>query len=126
MKKNWINREEVISYALDIIMQGKGDEDTYIIASGSTYSDQEFLNLIEAQVENKNNYSDFEAWLFSELVCIEGLCGSDQEKINRLQDVYVKFDYPEIMKSCSIYYQGEGDPLVSMSCVIDDLRKNIL
>ncbi|MDH0650158.1 DUF2247 family protein [Pseudomonas sp. GD03858] len=125
-RKRWIGREDVFEFAMNQLLNGCESERVAIIAGGEYLSDEELLEIISKQMEMTNCVAEMDKWRLAFLLCIDASNGSDEDKINRLQEVYADFDYPEDMASCSIYCQDGVGPLVAMSRVVERLRKRFL
>ena len=122
LKKGWVNREDVIDYAVSLLVKGNDDEDVAVMAGGESLSDDELFNLISNQIKSIDDLTDLDKWRLAHLLCIAESDDDEQLKIDKLQEVYANFDYPEDMTSCSIYSQDKIDPLVAMMRVIGELR----
>lgn len=119
--KNWIQKGEVVEYATSLLMSGTEDENIALIACGGSLSNDELLELVESQAYQV----DIDRWRLAHLLALAQSNDSDQKKISKLQSVYAEFNYPEDMKSCSIYSQDNEDPIVVMMSVIDGLKKRL-
>ena len=113
----------MIDYAVSLLMTESDDEDIAVIAAGESLSDDELFDLVSAQSKNEDAGADLDKWRLAYLLCIAESDSSEQEKIDKLQDVYSQFDYPEDMASCSIYAQDDIDPLMAMMQVVKGLRQ---
>lgn len=125
-KKGWVKQKDVIDYAVGLLMAGNDDETTALIAGGESLNDEELLNLISVQIDNKDEFAALDKWRLADLLCIAESEDSDQEKLDKLQEVYAKFEYPEDMESCSIYSRDEVDPLLAMMQVVKELKRRFL
>lgn len=124
--RGWVKRKDVFDYAITQLVSGgyADSEDVAIIAGGEYLSDDELCGLILKQIESTGGASDLDKWRLAFLLCIEASDDSDEDKINRLQEVYADFDYPEDMISCSVYSQDNISPLVAMRQVVEVLREH--
>jgi hypothetical protein len=124
-RRGWVKRSEIFDYAVTRLVNDShaDSEDVAIIAGGEYLSDDELLGLMSKQVERVDSASDLEKWLLAFLLWIEASGNSDQDKINRLQEVYADFNYPENMASCSVYSQDSISPLFAMGQVVEVLRE---
>lgn len=120
--KGWVSRKDVVDYAVDLLVNGNDDENVAIIAAGETLEDDELLKLLSNQVEQSDSANDLDKWRLAHLISIVESNEDEQSKLDRLQEVYANFNYPEDMASCSIYYQNEIDPLVAMMQVVEELK----
>lgn len=125
-KKRWIRRDDVFEYAISQLLNGCESERVAIIAGGEYLSDEELLAIISKQMEMTDCVADMDKWRLAFLLCIDATDDSDENKINRLQEIYADFDYPEDMASCSIYSQDGVCPLVAMNQVVKRLRERFL
>ncbi|WP_330924938.1 DUF2247 family protein [Candidatus Sororendozoicomonas aggregata] len=121
-RKGWVSRKDLSGYALYLLNNGSNDEGVALIASAENLEDEELLSLISSQIETVDDALDIEKWRLANLIQISELNANEQMKVNRLQEVYANFGYPEDMASCSIYSQDKVDPLVAMMEVIAQLR----
>ena len=125
-RKGWITREEIFEYAVDLLMSGNESRDVAVIAAGGCVDDDELLSLISKQIEKSDHAADMDKWRLAFLVCIERSDECDLDnKIDRLQEIYAEFGYPEDMASCSVYSQDNISPLVAMREVIRALQEKI-
>jgi hypothetical protein len=125
-RKHWIKREDIFEYAMNQLLAGCESERVAIIAGGEYLSDEELLGIISKQMEMTNCVADTDKWRLAFLLGLEASDDSDENRINRLQEIYADFDYPEDMASCSIYSQDGLDPLVAMSQVVKRLKEGFL
>lgn len=125
-RKRWIRRDDVFEYAISQLLNGCESERVAIIAGGEYLSDEELLAIISEQMEMMDCVADMDKWRLAFLLCIDASDDSDENKINRLQEIYADFDYPEDMASCSIYSQDGVCPLVAMNQVVKRLRERFL
>ena len=124
-RRGGVKRNDIFDYAVTQLVNGvhADSEDVAIIACGEYLSDDELLGLISKQIESTDDVSDSDKWRLAFLSWIEASGDSDEDKINRLQEVYADFDYPEDMTSCSVYSQDGIPPLLAMSQVVEVLRE---
>lgn len=126
LKNGWACRQDVIDYAVSLLMTGSDDENVAVIAAGEFISDDELIDLVSAQSKDEETGAELDKWRLAYLICIAESDTSEQKKIDDLQQVYSQFDYPEDMASCSIYAQDNVDPLMAMMKVVKELRKKLL
>jgi len=122
IKRGWLSRKDVSDFAVDLLIKGNGDEDVALIASASSLQDDELFNWISNRFKQADMNDALDKWRLAYLLTIAESEDGSQAKIDRLQEIYANFDYPEDMASCSIYSQDEIDPLVAMMYVIENLR----
>lgn len=126
LKKGWMSRKDAINYAVDLLVNGNDGEDVAIIAGGESLGDEELFNLISNQAEQTSNADDCDKWRLAHLINIAESDDDEQTKLDKLQEVYANFDYPEDMASCSIYSQDEVAPLVAMVKVVEELKRRLI
>lgn len=122
-RKRWVGREDVFEFAMNQLLNGCESEQVAIISGGEYLSDEEILEIVSGQMEMTNCAAEMDKWRLAFLLCIDVSNDSDENKINRLQEVYAEFDYPEDMAFCSIYSQDGIDPLVAMNQVLAALSE---
>ncbi|EJN27339.1 hypothetical protein PMI36_00611 [Pseudomonas sp. GM79] len=120
--KGWVGREDIIEYALSQLLNGSESEDVAVLAGGMCLSDEELLGLASKQIKISDDVADMDKWRLAFLLCIDLSGDSDEHKIDRLQEAYADFGYPEDMALCSIYSQGNACPLVVMREVVEKLK----
>ncbi|QTL37373.1 DUF2247 family protein [Pseudoalteromonas viridis] len=125
LKKGWASREDAIDYAMELLVNGSEDEGVVLIAGGETLEDGELFNLISDKVEKTDIATALDKWRLAYLLNIASSDDHEQIKLDKLQEVYANFDYPEDMASCSIYSQGEIDPLIAMMQVVEVLKNEL-
>ena len=127
--------DSVIDFAITK-MEEPIDENIAVLAGLSESESDLLQSLVEKLAEAESVRLPEETWLFAALVEIFEASVSEQEKIDRLQEVYSEFNYSERLEKCSIYYtrpeQGKvnvgdilDDPLTEMERVIEQLRAEI-
>jgi hypothetical protein len=65
-----------------------------------------------------------EKWRFAHLSSLLEETAPDEEKIDRLQELYSEFGFPDDMASCGIYNVDHIDPLQAAKNVLQELSKN--
>jgi len=126
LKNGWMSQQDLIDYAVSLLVAGSDNEDIAVIAAGESLSDDELLDMVSVLSKNEDTGADLDKWRLAYLLCISESDSSEQEKIDKLQEVYSQFSYPEDMASCSIYAQDSIDPIMAMMQVIKELRKKLL
>ncbi|MBW1617016.1 MAG: DUF2247 family protein [Deltaproteobacteria bacterium] len=130
IKRGWASRQDIINYAVSML-NDKTDYDIILIAGGEEYDDLELKlrikNYINSQYPNNQKQEElfqlaYEKWRLAHLLILSENEFSFEQNLEQLQEIYAMFDYPEDMKSCSIYSQDEIDPIIAMGKVIDDLK----
>lgn len=121
--KGWVKRKDIFDYAISQLASGSSNIDVAVIAGGEYLNDDELLGLILKQMKKTDSASDLDKWRLAFLLCIEASDDCDENKINRLQEIYADFGYPEDMASCSVYSQDGISPLVAMGKIVRELRE---
>jgi hypothetical protein len=122
LKNNWINKKNVIDYAVNLLENGDNNINIISISTGEYLDNHEFFSLVLTQAENKFFDHDIDKWRLAFLLCLDESNADEQKKINKLQEIYSQFNYPKDMYFCSIYSTGNSDPLLIMKQVIKDLN----
>lgn len=125
MEKGWIRRKDVIDYAVQLLIRGCDDENIAVIASGRNFNDDELLSWISSHIKQSDKTKDFEKWRLACLLSLDESIKDKQAKLDKLQEIYADFNYPEDMASCSIYSQDKISPLVAMEQVIQELKNKL-
>ena len=126
MKKGWVNRKDIIDYAITLLISGSENEDIAVIAGGEFLEDTEMLSLVSNQLEQSEISVDHDKWKLAHLLSMTKSSKDEQIRLERLQEIYANLDYPEDMAACSIYSQNEADPLAVMAQVIEKLQSNLM
>ena len=124
-KRGWVTRKDIIEYAVSLLVESKNeaDENVALIASGESLDDRELLDLVSKQAKNADQETAMDKWRLAHLISLAESGATDQEKLDKLQELYAEFEYPEDMASCSIYAQDDVDPLVVMTEVVNMLKR---
>ena len=93
-KKNWINRDDISDYAVELLLCDENDENVILIASCNFYDDSEVLSLLGKLANNQLAFSGLDRWRLASLVNISNADLNDQKKMDLLQEVYSRYDYP--------------------------------
>lgn len=125
LRNGWVSRRDLVDYAVELLVNGDEDEDVAIIAGGGSMGDDELFDLISNKAGQSDNTADLDRWRLAHLLQIAESDDDEQTKLDRLQEVYADFGYPEDMASCSIYSQDDIDPLVAMIQVVEKLMRKL-
>jgi hypothetical protein len=135
LKHGWCNKKNLINYGEQIIGQTTNnmiDGNLAIIASGEMLSVDElisvtlqFLSSHKRTMNKKSKEIAVEKWRFAHLYCLLRSGESEQQKIDKLQEIYAEFGYPEDMSSCSIYNKDSIDPLIAAENVVKNLSQQL-
>lgn len=126
LKRDWAKTQDAVDYAVSILLDGNYDDDISVIASEGFSDKKELYDLIFKKVNGADNSLDFDKWRLAHLIAIDESDFDEQTKLEKLQDIYVEFNYPEDMASCSIYSQDDIDPIECMRRVINTLKIKLM
>lgn len=126
-KKGWVEKSDIADYATYLLSVDLDNDDKNIaVLAGADFSDESEIENIMLKVSGSTIEPEaIEKWRLATLIALNVSTLSDEEKLNKLQELYAEFDYPEDMSSCSIYSQDSVDPLTAMSDVISALTEKI-
>ncbi len=128
LQKGWVNNFDISNYAIEILsgdIDGL-DENIAMLAEARKMHKIDIQELIlEISSLNIANVNPNIKWRYALLLSLDQSNISEKAKINKLQELYADFEYPEDMESCSIYSQDNLDPLSSMRLLINDLERKI-
>lgn len=126
-RKGWVSKSDIADYAVSLLAdENCENEDIAVLASANTLDDSEVKDLLQRM--SRSVCSDTEVldkWRLAILIALNNSELSEDEKVDRLQEFYAEFDYPEDMNSCSIYSQDTVDPLSAMREVIGSLKQQL-
>lgn len=122
-RKHWVGRVDVFDYAMNQLLEGCGGEAVALIAGGEDYSDERIIEIITKDLNAIDVATDIDKWRLAFLISIDLSSCNSGEKLQRLQEIYADFGYPEDMADCSIYAENEIGPLGAMREVVDALRE---
>ncbi|WP_417790338.1 DUF2247 family protein [Terasakiella pusilla] len=127
-RKKWISKSDIDDYVTSIMLGGcYSDTNIACLANANNLSDVEVdeLLLCVAQQTGVDKQSSLDKWRLATLIELNDSNQSDVEKIDKLQELYADFEYPEDMASCSIYSQDSIDPLLAMKKIIESLSNKL-
>lgn len=127
-QKGWVSKFDIADYAVSLLADKSCEnEDVSVLAGANTLEDSEVKELVQRMVQPVHSDTQvLDKWRLAILIGLNNSELSEDEKINRLQELYAEFDYPEDMNSCSIYSQDAVDPLSAMREVIGSLKQYLL
>lgn len=125
LQRGWAAKSDIADYAVNLLSTDldNGNENIAILAGADSLDDSEVNDLLLQVGEEMEPPEAIEKWRLATLTALSESALSEEEKIDKLQELYAEFDYPEDMASCSIYSQDTVDPLAAMSEVISALKK---
>ncbi len=123
-QKGWASKSDIADYAASLLACGNLENiDAAVLASANTLDDSEVIDLLQRMIRSHTPEKEvLDKWRLAILISLNNSDLPEDEKIERLQELYAEFDYPEDMKSCSIYFQDTVDPLSAMRNVISHLK----
>ena len=128
-RKGWVTKSDIADYATQHLANYPDQDDHSIIllASANFWDNAEVNELLLQAINNPAWHQEaLNKWKLAKLLALSNSKLSNQEKIDKLQEVYAELDYPKEMVSCSIYSQDAIDPLVAMDQVISLLKKEVV
>ena len=112
-KRRLVSRADLVDFAVAWLLEHPNEDDARIVemASGGHLDDAELTVLLGEYVEmttsayGEGEYSSYlDRWRLAE-VWILAMSELDEEtKLDRLEQLYADYDYPEDMARCSRYY----------------------
>ncbi len=135
LKHGWCSKNNLINYGEKVIEQTADDvidENLAMIASGEALAVDELVRLVlqflschKKIMNQKIEANAVEKWRFAHLYCLLKSGESEQQKIDKLQEIYAEFGFPEDMSSCSIYSNDSIDPLIATENVVRTLLQQL-
>lgn len=126
-EKGLILKRDIEDYAVLLLCQPNFfEQNTALLANASNYDDNEIKDLILKQLDLKTFVREVEIdkLKLAALLFIEKSVITDDDKCNKLQELYADFNYPEDMTECSIYSINTSiSPLKAMHKLITTLKK---
>ena len=139
----WISKNELIKFVVNWLSYYHEEHNKALLelATAEPYSDCQIDTLLFKYLDTSHsllNESDIQIeidkWRLAFLVELACCKIDDEEKLDRLENLYAEFSYPEDMKACSRYYippefdneiilgRNVGSPLVAMDELIRELK----
>lgn len=125
LRKHWITRQNVIDYALELVEESNDEEAIDIIINQIFLSDKEFIHHVSNKIKSMNECMELDKWRLAHLLYAIEL-KDDQAKLDKLQEIYANFNYPDDMSACSIYSSQTTAPLMAMIEVIEKLKQQLI
>ena len=122
IKKGWATKEDAIEYAVGLLQVGCDEDGIALIAGGEQLEEDELIELISQSTSKNDSAAELDKWRMGYLISISESGDDAQTQLDRLQEVYANFNYPEDMAACSIYSQSSTQPLVAMEQVVKELK----
>jgi len=122
IKKGWATKKDAIEYAVGLLQVGCDDDGIGLIAGGEQLEDDELIELISQSATKKNDAAELDKWRMAYLISVVESGNDLQSQLDKLQEVYANFNYPEDMAACSIYSQSSTQPLIAMEQVVKELK----
>lgn len=125
LQKGWATKSDIADYATSLLSADldNGDENIAVLAGSDSLDDSEVKGLLLQVGGSTEDPEAIEKWRLATLIALSESVLRKENKIDKLQELYAEFDYPEDMSSCSIYSQDSVDPLAAMSGVISALKQ---
>lgn len=128
--RGWLEKDAIVDLAMSQIDEQTAKTKLGQIALNNAYDEIEFKTLVceyladigkifDAKMENIIR----EKWLLIFLEHLKASTNLDEKyRLNELQKIYAEFEYPEEMRSCSIYSDDNIDPIEAMEELIRNLK----
>lgn len=134
LANGWCTKYALIEHAEECLdkYSDEIDVDLVSIVAGASLPESELVDLalhyldvhgMALSPEHKQDAK--EKWRFAHLSALLEETASDEEKIDRLQELYSEFGFPDDMASCSIYNADQIDPLQAAKNVLQELSKKL-
>lgn len=138
--RGWVSRDIVIDFAVDWLVThpAETDDRVALMAGGELIDDAELKQLLVDVVRSsgfaRSESDSVDRWRLAHLWALSQSKIDDNSRLDKLEELYADFGYPEDMAACSRYYvapDGVGalqtnserlSPLGAMQKVIRDLR----
>ena len=129
-KNKYISKYNIESYAVSLLTKESFYNDTVALLADIKLYEQDQIEEMILDLVKKNNSTDRLVDLDKlKMAVLSALSNSEldnEEKCERLQQIYAEFDYPEDMQECSIYHNSKISPIEAMHLLIASLKKQIL
>ena len=139
LQQGWASRRDVIDFAVDWLVshQDENDHRVALMAGGESCDDEELGQLLSSYVSSNDlSFSEDDTkdkWRLAHLWALNASEQNSELQLDRLEELYAEFGYPEDMMACSRYFVppdqsnaviGEclSSPLDAMRQVIAELR----
>jgi hypothetical protein len=125
-EKGLITKNDIADYAVYLLSNKSNfEQKVALLADANNYDEYEIKNMILSQIDPKNivKETEIEKLKLSALISLDELKLSEEKKCDKLQELYIVFDYPEDMSECSIYSNNKNSPLGAMRNLIMSLKK---
>lgn len=128
-QKGWASKSDISNYAIKLLSKDLdcGNEDVAILATADSLEGSEIKKLILKVIKEPRPEKKIllDRWRLAKLSVLNKLNLSEEEKLDKLQELYAEFDYPADMISCSVYSKDSIDPLKAMVDLISTLKNNL-
>lgn len=114
LERGWASRADVSAYAVEKLSADDERVEAVELATAEELDPDRIVELLRgwARIEHLPFLSAEEAirrWMFAALMTISESGASADEKLDRLEEAYATFGYPEEMRECSRYYVPPRD-----------------
>jgi len=145
--RRWVKRIDIIDFAVSWLLQHPNEEDSRILqlADGESLEDAEleatladYVEAVSGALPSDRSSIEVDKWRLAHLRLLVDSTLDSEAKLNRLEELYAEFDYPEDMAACSRYYispsqQQRGwavgdqcpSPLDAMRVVLRELSEEL-
>lgn len=131
-RKSWVTRREVDYYLMfpGEMMRLQECSPASALPSPNAVGDPEICELLTrlARVTGAERSVGRDKWRFALLLALQRSEASREVKLEMLDLMTSRFDYPADMEQCTLHsmWSGRGDPLTFMDALIEQLRVRYL
>lgn len=141
IEHGWATRTDVVAYAMERMSAGNDRPEAVELAAAENLESERIVDLLRewARLDglpSQQPDSAVRRWMFAALTAISWSDAGAEEKLDRLEETYATFGYPEEMRECSRYYVPPQDrardirvgevtasPLEAMNQLLAKLRR---
>ncbi|WNZ53767.1 DUF2247 family protein (plasmid) [Microbulbifer sp. MKSA007] len=122
-----IDRKQLSELATKWVVEDVLGKEQSIICAAEYYESEVVYSTLKALTAQENQEASVsEIWRYVLLKSLIYSCIPNQEKIDRLQQLYSQFDYPADMENCSIYSASKHCPIEAAQDLITKMEKQQL
>lgn len=140
LDRGWTDPASVAEAAQDWLSQHPGQEPSSVLLLAGGEGEEpdvvkSWLSEATEELGSESEETCLDLWRWAKLTTLDEAAVRAEAKLERLQELYADFGYPEDMAACSIYHVEPGatkpgetgkDPLVAMKEVIATLAGRLL
>lgn len=141
VERGWASRADVATYAAERLSAGDDRSEVVELTAAEELEPARLIDRLRnwARLDglpSQHPESAVRLWMFAGLTAIARSGSSPEEQLDRLEEAYATFGYPEEMRECSRYYVPPQDrarnirvgevtdsPLEAMNQLLSQLRR---